>query len=311
MGRKLTLDEVQKRVLAVNPNVILLTDTYVDNRTNMKCKCKVCGYIWFARFSNLTRKDSPRGCPQCGGTKKLTIQEVEERIKKSNPYVELLSKSYVNSDSKLKVKCYECKNIWLASYHKLVSSDNPRGCPECRKRKVSKARKLKKEEVMKRIRKISPNIEFSLEKYEGVNQKLKCQCRVCNNVWEASINNLLRGRGCPSCRYMNLRGEKHPRYNPNLTEEDRIKMRYRISDPETLNWRKNVFERDNFKCVICSKKGGLQAHHLNGFHWYEDGRFDVNNGVTLCVYHHKDFHKKYGIKNNTIEQFQKYVEERR
>lgn len=59
--------------------------------------------------------------------------------------------------------------------------------------------------------------------------------------------------------------------------------------PEYRQWRKAVFERDNYTCQRCGVKGGsLEAHHK--IPWIKDKelRFDVDNGLTLCV----DCHKK-------------------
>lgn len=63
--------------------------------------------------------------------------------------------------------------------------------------------------------------------------------------------------------------------------------------PEYKIWRKKVFERDNYTCRCCSQYGGdLEAHHIAHFAVHESLRFDVNNGLTLCVECHKEMHKQ-------------------
>jgi predicted restriction endonuclease len=66
------------------------------------------------------------------------------------------------------------------------------------------------------------------------------------------------------------------------------------------NWRKAVFERDNYTCQKCGKKGGyLTAHHLKSFLYYKELRFDINNGLTLCDNCHQlvDNYKKKAPNN--------------
>lgn len=70
--------------------------------------------------------------------------------------------------------------------------------------------------------------------------------------------------------------------------DERNSSRYR-------NWRKKVFERDNFTCQHCGQRGGeLNAHHVKPFAKYKKLRFEVDNGLTLCVSCHRNVHKKTG-----------------
>lgn len=97
------------------------------------------------------------------------------------------------------------------------------------------------------------------------------------------------------------RGSLHHNYNPNLTDEERERKRNTL---ENKAFRLSVFERDKFKCQKCGddKGNNLQAHHILN-HWkYKDLRYDVNNGITLCEDCHKDFHKRFGYRENNLEQ---------
>lgn len=73
------------------------------------------------------------------------------------------------------------------------------------------------------------------------------------------------------------------------------------SSLEMKQWRKAVFERDNYTCVFCGDKasGKLQADHIMPFALFERVRFDLLNGRTLC----EDCHRKtetYGEKTKKI-----------
>jgi len=66
------------------------------------------------------------------------------------------------------------------------------------------------------------------------------------------------------------------------------KRYYHLKDWRYKEWRSKVFERDNWTCQTCRKRGvELNAHHIKSWANYPEFRYDLNNGVTLCVECHK------------------------
>lgn len=60
---------------------------------------------------------------------------------------------------------------------------------------------------------------------------------------------------------------------------DRLE-RYSI---EADNWRKIVFERDNYTCQCCGDRGGyLEADHIMPWAYFKELRYEIENGQTLC-----------------------------
>ncbi len=79
-------------------------------------------------------------------------------------------------------------------------------------------------------------------------------------------------------------------------------------------WTPLILARDGHKCVICGSSVGVNAHHLNSYHKSIYERYDIDNGITLCLKHHGSpfnrvpgsFHMVFGFMNNTKEQFEEY-----
>ena len=98
--------------------------------------------------------------------------------------------------------------------------------------------------------------------------------------------------------------EKHPNWNPNLTDEEREKGRHIEGYDDFI---KQVLERDNYTCQLTGKRGGkLEVHHLNCFSDFKEGRMDLDNCITLSKEIHKLFHKIYGNRHNIKEQFEEF-----
>lgn len=73
-------------------------------------------------------------------------------------------------------------------------------------------------------------------------------------------------------------------------------------------WRKNILENNDYTCQkTCIKGGKLVAHHIQNFAQFPELRFVVDNGITLSKQSHIEFHKIYGLINNTLEQIEEFI----
>lgn len=73
-----------------------------------------------------------------------------------------------------------------------------------------------------------------------------------------------------------------------------IKDRNKIIGPQNRNnplykqWRYEIWLRDNFKCKIGNPDccGRIEAHHILPWKDFPELRYEINNGITLCHFHH-------------------------
>ena len=80
-------------------------------------------------------------------------------------------------------------------------------------------------------------------------------------------------------------GENSPCW---IKDRTKLKKQDRRNDSAYKEWRRQVWLRDNFKCKIANPdcKGRLEAHHILAYAKYPELRYDINNGITLCHFHH-------------------------
>lgn len=81
------------------------------------------------------------------------------------------------------------------------------------------------------------------------------------------------------------RGEKSFMW---IKDRSLLKKHDRRSDSAYKEWRKNVYQRDGWKCRISNPdcEGRIEAHHILGWTKYPELRYQINNGITLCHAHH-------------------------
>ena len=162
-------------------------------------------------------------------------------------------------------------------------------------------------------------IEFTGKRAKNGHKIWRCKCD-CGNICDVQSSNLTSGNtlscGCVQRErssqnlshllLVELRGEKHPRWRKDLTDEERILNR---NTPQNREFREAVYKRDNYICQCCGYDKGkcLNAHHKNSWNTHKDLRYDINNGTTLCDKCHRLFHKIYGYNDNTETQFGEFI----
>ena len=100
------------------------------------------------------------------------------------------------------------------------------------------------------------------------------------------------------------KGRNNPNWRGGATPKNK-KIRQGI---EMNLWRESVFARDNWTCQKCGERGGkLRSHHIRNFAQFPELRTSIENGITFCDKCHREFHRKYGRKNNTKEQINDYL----
>lgn len=78
-----------------------------------------------------------------------------------------------------------------------------------------------------------------------------------------------------------------------IIKDINIDLERNRASKEYINWRNNVFKRDNYSCQFCSISGcKLHAHHIEYWSINKEKRYDINNGITLCIKCHKNLHKE-------------------
>lgn len=273
-----------------------------DNKLLVECDCG-CGNkkIYPASYLKNKKKKS------CG------CQGPDEKIIKKNKFsrnIDLSGKfmKFGRVVQKLQHSMYiiqcNCGRFFKKSQSQLLNNEQLskiQGCKFCINEKIKKKAKQKHINDKCGMLTILDIIDTNLPI-----QKSKCFCKCdCGKYITAAFINV-KGGNTSSCGCLaRPKKEKHPRWNPNLTEEDRI---YKRIEWKTSNISSEIFIRDNFTCQKCNKYGGtLNAHHMNSWNRYPEHRFNKYSIITLCKKCHNEFHKIYGWGNNYLEQSLEFI----
>ncbi len=120
---------------------------------------------------------------------------------------------------------------------------------------------------------------------EVTKQKIRKKLLGIKHTEERKINQSLSLRG-------KYKAEKSSNWKGGITPKNKIIR----SSSEWREWRKKVFEKDDYTCQGCETQGiYLHPHHLISFAKSPETRFETWNGQTLCAPCHLDLHKQMGF----------------
>jgi hypothetical protein len=298
----LTFEYVKKYV--EDRNHILLSDTYIRSINKLKYRCPK-GHEFMASFDSFSHG---HGCPTCAGRPHITLADAKRYIEvESGSGYKLLSTEYKNNQTKLTIMCNKGHTYQTVYY----SFQGGNRCPVCaNEQKI--IRQTHTYEYVKNFIENELPYGFKLIEQEYISNETPMEIECAEgHRFKSRFGSLLTSKGCPICWRENNHGENHPSWKPELTDEDRAKLRHIEGYKE---WRDSVYERDNYTCQCCGDNhgGNLNAHHKDGYSWCKEKRTDVENGITLCDRCHAldddSFHKMYGFGHNTEQQFNEWLE---
>ena len=114
--------------------------------------------------------------------------------------------------------------------------------------------------------------------------KVPKQCVVCGKIFPVYLSMKDRFSTCSKqCQRDNRSADKNANWKDGRTLSN-PRLRYGLMQRlEYKDWRKSVFERDDYICQFCGKRGGnLEADHIKPWSLFPTLRYDLSNGRTLC-----------------------------
>lgn len=288
------LDNIRLFLKYHAPNLTLKSESYKSGREYLEFECCYHG-IYLSTWENIK---SGYNCPKCASDKRAdykrkSIEDIKRVFEEKG--FSLLSTEYKNESEYL--DGINSDGYKISVTYASIRNSEPQIFGYKNKYTIDNIKLWLKNNGFS-------HIELLSDEYIDAHTDLKFYCKKHNEIIYATWNNVSKGKICYKCGLEKRSGENNPRYNPNLTDEERkLKRNY----PEYIEWRNEVFKRDNYTCIISGVKRSIVAHHLNGYNWYKEGRTDINNGITISVELHKEFHEVYGYGNNTKEQFIEFI----
>ena len=252
---KITHEEFKNELFKKNQNIELL-GTYVNSYTKILCKCKLDGYEWYAKPSNLLHLN--RGCPECAKIKisnalKLSNDEFLiklEEFNDENGTFWTSEEEYKGFHNPIKFKCSKDGFEIVARPSNLFN-----GCYKCHN--------CYKESKIRELNDYISEHELPIEiigDYIDSSTNIKCKCTICGNEYYSTPNRIIQTNSiCRKCAYIEMGINKRLPIEEFLHRLEVINPNVEYIDGY-INMSKNV----NVKCKKCGYKWSTRASSLIG-----------------------------------------------
>lgn len=214
---------------------------------------------------------------------------------------------------------YVCHDNDRHKCTRVINSIRVNGCPFC-----SHRHKILEEDSLgylyPDVLKIwsDKNKKSPFEYYSNSGERVwwKCNDNIHEDYFRTIASSVYLNFRCPKCSIENYHqptGELAYAWRGGVTSKNKLVRTSR----KYKEWRNCVYEKDNYVCQCCGERGvKLNCHHILKFSDYEDARLDCNNGITMCAKCHDvtypgSFHNIYGTLNNTPDQLEEYINNKR
>jgi len=191
-SHKHSLDFVREKF--ADKGLELLDKCYPESKTPLSYRCTECGYEGRLRFNDLSNGS---GCRQCGIRQRTTLRKLDfEAFKKDlqERGIEVLSREYVNSGTKLKLRCFKCRRLWRARANDLLNTTE--GCPRCGHKRGGRKLAYTHEQVLRVLAKRGISLQSH---YERSQKSIRVRFNRCGHFVWRTWNEIQRGVGCPKC----------------------------------------------------------------------------------------------------------------
>ena len=196
---RLSNDDIDRFIAENDNNFIILDygDPYGNESELCKCKCLICGHIWYSKRSNIRKG---RGCPECAKinraeNRRRYIADYDKELEQFDlELVKILDKTdKISPTTNILVKCKICGFTFTTTfgYLKLYKI----GCKNCNE---LERRKLFIIRVNQELKKKNPHLHI-ISDFLYSADIVTVYCDECKKIFKRDIHTLLRNPTCANC----------------------------------------------------------------------------------------------------------------